>query len=114
MPNTHENETPRAPEVHSAEVKILAKSYLRASAKIGCFVDYEASVLSGLEWLETALVEMKKCPDCPSMITKAAQRLEHKMKKAFLRRQVDVQWGCGHIKNTMLSLGWWERTRPKK
>jgi hypothetical protein len=36
------------------------------------------------------------------------------MDEAFRRRQVDAQWSWGYIKNTMLTLGLWERTLPKK
>jgi hypothetical protein len=75
-------------------------------------INIDCPVPKGLEWLEKALDRMKAAPDCPKTITEAAHHLEREMDEAFRRRQVDVQWRWGHIKNTILTLGLWKRTRP--
>jgi hypothetical protein len=114
MPNAHENETPKTPTVHQGQIKELIKSYCTASADRYRTINIDSPIPSGLEWLEKVLDRMKAAPDCPKEITEAAHRLEREMEEAFRRRQVDAKWGWGHIKNKMIDLELWQRTRPKK
>jgi hypothetical protein len=65
-------------------------------------------------WLEDAANRMKAASDCPKHITDAARRLEKEMAEAFLRRQCDEAMVWGAIKNSLLTLGLWPRTRPPK
>jgi hypothetical protein len=114
MSEADEKESQRTPEVHYAEVRVQAESRLTARAERERTINIDCPVPTGLEWLENALDRMKATPDYPKTITQAAHRLEHEMDEAFRRRQVDDKWSWGYIKNTMLTLGFWERTLPKK
>jgi hypothetical protein len=75
-------------------------------------LDKEA--LPALHWLEAAVRRLKATPNHPREVTGAAQALEKEMAEAFRRRQCDGQWSWGHIKNTMITLDLWPRTRPRK
>ena len=114
MSEADEKESQRTPKVHYAEAKmsVLRGVRLIVNAKRIRTIDLDCPVPAGLDWLKNALDLMKAAPDCPKTITVAAHRLEREMDEAFRRRQVDVRWGWGYIKNTMTTLGWWERKKP--
>jgi len=69
---------------------------------------------SAQDWLENAVDRLKATPDCPQRVTDAAQRLEKEMAEAFRRRQCDAVWDWRSIKNSLITLDWWPRTRPLK
>ena len=69
---------------------------------------------SGLAWFHDAVERLKRGPNPPKNITEASHRLFDEMHNAFLRRQCDTEWARGHIKNLLLELGYWKRTRPPK
>jgi hypothetical protein len=114
MSEADEKESQRTPKVHYAEAKmsVLRGVRLIVKAKRIRTIDLDCPVPSGLDWLKNELDLMKAAPDCPKTITPAAHRLEGEMEEAFRRRQVDEHWGWGHIKNTMITLELWGRTRP--
>jgi hypothetical protein len=107
-----EKESPRTPKVVSGALRVQAESSVTFTAQRLMTINIDCKLPSALEWLENALDRMKAAPDCPKTITVAADRLEHEMDEAFRRRQVDEHWGWGHIKNTLTSLGLWERKKP--
>jgi hypothetical protein len=70
-----------------------------------------ADRLHGNEWLKAATAALKRERDYPKRVTDAAKTLEPRMATAFEAKKVDRAWGKGHIKNQLIALGLWDRTR---
>jgi hypothetical protein len=111
----------RTPTITPVATTLYASAKLTGEGEVGAKTDLTHIVVisdppppSGLAWFKDAAERLKRGPNPPKNITEASYRLFDEMQNVFMRRQCNTLWKRGHIKNSLLDLGYWPRTRPPK
>jgi hypothetical protein len=111
----------RTPTITPVATTLYVSAELTGKGDVGAKADLTHVLVisdppppSGLAWSKDAVERLKRGPNPPKNITEASHRLFDEMNNAFLRRQCDTLWTQGHIKNSLLELDFWPRTRPLK